>query len=456
MPKDFFSFKKPKQIFSDIIPPKKTKKDLKPKEAERREEEIEIQQESITEVHQSHQSQELGESRSRRSRPSAGRMPRWPLILIILIAVFGGLFYLGWVVLPRLEIKISLIKYPVAFNEVIDVSKDFNLKQVNSSSTPIKLPAELFAERRNLQLSFLANGKEKIEKKAQGKITIYNSYSSDPQKLIVSTRFLTPDNKIFRLAEAITIPGAKIQEGKIIPSSIEADVIADQAGAEYNIGPIARFTIPGFKDTPKYAGFYAKSDQAMVGGFVGEVTVPTDKDISDAQTKIRQVLSDNLKTVIFSQLPKEFKVIDGSSVFTVLSEKINKEVDKDNKFSIFADAQMKLIAFRENDLKDVLTARSLSQLASGNYEVVESNIEYGAPRPNFVNGEMSFPAKGQIILERKIDTDRFRQQILSKNEIDLKSLVFSLPGLEKAQISFWPIYIKQVPNKIERIKILVQ
>jgi hypothetical protein len=232
--------------------------------------------------------------------------------------------------------------------------------------------------------------------------------------------------------------------------------MADEAGAEYNIGPVARFSIPGFKDTPKYAGFYAKSDQAMTGGFVGEVAVPTDKDISDAQTKIRQVLEDALKTAIFSQLPKEFKAIDGSSAFSVLNEKINKEVDQDNKFSIFVDAQMKLIAFRENDLKDVLIARSFSQLASGDYKVVESKIEYGVPRPNFVNGEMSFPVKGQVVLERKIDLDKFRQQIISKNEIDLKSLVFSLPGLEKAQISFWPVYIKQAPNKVERIKIVVQ
>ena len=456
MPKDFF-FKKPKQVFSDIIPPPKTKKDQGPKETERRVEEIEIQQEeSITLIQGSHKPQEPRQSTSRRSRPSEGRIPRWPFILIILVVISGGLLYLGWIVLPRLEIKISLKKNSVPFNEVIDVGKDFNLKPVNSSSTPIKLPAELFAERRNLQLNFLATGKEKIERKAQGKITIYNSYSSDSQKLVANTRFLTPDNKIFRLIKAITIPGAKIQEGKIIPSSIEADVIADQAGAEYNIGPVVRFTIPGFKDTPKYAGFYAKSEQAMSGGFVGEIAVPTDKDIGDAEIKIKQVLESSLKTAIFSQLPKEFKVIDGSSEFAIINEKINKEVDKDKKFSIFADTQMKLIAFREKDLEDALTAKSLIQLTSEDYKVVESNIEYGVPRPNFDKGEMSFPVKGQIVLERKIDIDRFRQQILSKTEIDLKSLVFSLPGLEKAQISFWPIYIKQVPNKIERIKILVQ
>ncbi len=76
---------------------------------------------------------------------------------------------------------------------------------------------------------------------------------------MVRTRFLALDGKIFRLTKGITVPGAKIVEGKIIPSSIEAAVIADQPGEAYNIGPVSRFSIPGLKGTPKYEAFYAES-----------------------------------------------------------------------------------------------------------------------------------------------------------------------------------------------------
>ena len=374
---------------------------------------------------------------------------------VFLIAVLAGLIYFGWKVLPRAEIKIYLKKYPSVFNEAIEVSKNFSLNQKYSSSTLIKLPAELFIENRNLSLSFPASGKEKIENKASGKIVVYNSYSSDPQTLVANTRFTTPDNKIFLLKKAIVVPGAKIIEGKIISSSIEVDVVASQAGAEYNIGPVAKFTIPGLKGSPKYEGFYAKSEQSMANGFVGEKAVPTDKDIKDAEIKIKEDLENVLKITILSQLPEEFKVVDGSLKFEIISKKINKETDKENKFSIFAEAKTKLIAFREKDLNNALIAKALFQLPEGDYETAEFNIEYGIPRLDFDKGEMSFPAKGRVAFKRKVDADLLRRQVLGKNGADIKALVFSLPGLDNAQLSFWPKYIGKAPSRIEKIKITI-
>ena len=457
MSKDFFSTKKPRQSFSDIIPISKQKnRKLEGDQAIKKSEEkasIEIKEEYIAVAENFQPVQGIS---GQRPRLSAGRIPRWPFVSFFLIAVLAGLVYLGWKVLPRAEIKISLKKNPIVFNENVEVGKNFNLNQNYSSSTLIKLPAELFTENRNLSLSFPASGKEKIENKAQGKIVVYNSYSSDPQVLVVNTRFATSDNKIFHLKKSVTVPGAKIQEGKIISSLLEVDVIADEAGAEYNIGPVAKFTIPGFKGSPKYEGFYAKSDQPMAGGFVGEKAVPTEKDIKDAEAKINQNLEDILKMAIFPQLPKEFKIIDGSSKFEIVNKEINKEADKENNFSIFAEAKMKLIAFREKDLRDALIAKALFRLPEGDYETVKFDVEYGASRSDFDKGEMSFPAKGQLIFQSKIDADLFRRQIPGKSEIELKTLFFALPGLEKAQIRFWPIYVKKAPKDINKVKITIE
>ncbi|MFA5083902.1 MAG: hypothetical protein WC475_00750 [Candidatus Paceibacterota bacterium] len=453
MPRDFFQPKKRKQSVFDIIPTKKSENEAKSKRKEA-EKNIEVEQETVTVVEDSYQYQEISESRK---FPPKIRIRRWPVVLIISIAVLAGLFYLGFKVLPRLEVKVAVRKYPAAFNETIDVSKNFNYSQINASSSPIKLPAELFSASGTLPMSFPASGKETISDKAKGRITIYNSYSSDSQGLVANTRFLAPDNKIFHLIKAVTVPGAKIQEGKIIPSSIEADVIADQAGPDYNIGPVAKFTIPGFKGSPKYEGFYAKSDQSMTGGYVGEAAVPTDKDLSDAKTKIRQTLEDSLKINILSQIPADFKIIDGSFKFEVLKETIDKKADQNGNFNIVLQAQLKIIAFKEKDLKDILIIKSLSQLAAGDYDAADTSIEYGVPRPDFNKGEMSFPVKGQIIFKRKIDLNELRRQISGKNDLALKTFFLNLPDLiEKAEFSFWPRYVKTAPNNVGKIKIILQ
>ena len=101
--------------------------------------------------------------------------------------------------------------------------------------------------------------------KAFGTITVFNGYSSEPQLLIASTRFLSSNERIFRTTKNIDIPGAQLNDDEIIPSSISVEIVADYLGAEYNIGP-SDFTIPGFKGSPKYQGFYGKSSTAMSGG----------------------------------------------------------------------------------------------------------------------------------------------------------------------------------------------
>ena len=102
------------------------------------------------------------------------------------------------------------------------------------------------------------------------------------------------------------MPGAKIEEGKVIPSLIKARVAAEKAGDEYNIGPIDKFFIPGFKGSAKYNGFYAKSESNMAGGFVGEEAYPTDEDIKSAKLKIAKSLGRNLINNYFVANPERF------------------------------------------------------------------------------------------------------------------------------------------------------
>ena len=101
---------------------------------------------------------------------------------------------------------------------------------------------------------------------------------------------MSPDGKIFLLTKNITVPAAKISEGKIIPSSIDTDVVAEKAGADYNIAPVKLFTIPGFKGGPKYNAFYGESKDSMAEGFVGEIAYPTPADITSATQKIKDTL----------------------------------------------------------------------------------------------------------------------------------------------------------------------
>lgn len=85
-------------------------------------------------------------------------------------------------------------------------------------------------------------------------IKIFNTNSTQPQRLIKSTRFEDGGIKkyIFRLSDSILIPGS--QNG--LPGSVDATVYAD--GDDYERSKISgEFKVPGFLGTEQYDDIYA-------------------------------------------------------------------------------------------------------------------------------------------------------------------------------------------------------
>ena len=376
-------------------------------------------------------------------------IPYIPWKFLGVLFLTGAIIWILFQELPRATIVIHAQKADWSYNDSITTEKFAKADFRN-----LTLPNQSFTQKKNIELKFPATGKKQVERKAAGKIIVYNSYSSDPQPLIANTRFLSPEGKLFRLVKSITVPGAKISEGKIIPSSIETDVIADEAGTDYNIGPVKLFNIPGFKGTPKYQAFYGESTAPMSGGFIGEVAYPTESDRNAAKAEISKTLEDSLRTAIYSQLPEGLKVLDGAADFKVLKQSINDTVDDAGKFSIFSEAQLAVISFKEEDLYKILTQRAEEEFKSG-FEVVAKELKYGLVRANYQTGQLSFLVDFKANLRQKVDIESLRNRIAGRSEADLKAIIFSLPGVESANISLWPFWVNKVPADQGKVKVAV-
>jgi hypothetical protein len=366
------------------------------------------------------------------------------------VLALGFIAFAAATILPRASVVIEAQTQEWSYNDSVVTDK-----AAVTDVAKMTVPNQVFTQKNNVQLKFPATGRRQVERKAGGTITVYNSYSSDPQPLVEQTRFMTPDGKVFRLPKTITVPGAKIIEGKIVPSSIETQVVADQAGPDYNIGPVKLFTIPGFKGTPKYQSFYAESKSDMTGGFIGEIAYPTDEDARSAKAKAQSELENALKTKLLTQIPKEFKILDGATRYRVLEQKVDAEADQDGKFGVFTEAQMTIIGFKEDDVKMLLEKRAKRDNGE-EFEVRSSELGYGLARADFDKGVLSFPVDYKSVLAKRIDVDELRRNILGKSESELKLTVFALPGLKSATISLWPFYVKTVPTDPAKVKVEVR
>lgn len=371
----------------------------------------------------------------------------WRWILVALAATIAS-----WVLLkelPRADIKLVVQKSEWSYNDSILADKS-----VKADSKSLTIPSQVFTQKKNTELRFPASGKKQVERKAIGKMIVYNSYSSEPQPLVANTRFISPDGKLFRLVKGIIVPGAKIIEGKIAPSNIETDVIADRAGPEYNIEPVKLFTIPGFKNTPKYQAFYGESKESMRGGFIGEVAYPTLDDIKSAKTRVAQVLGDDLKATIFSQIPEGFKILNEAASFGTVSQTIKEEVDSENNFSIFSEAKMTVIGFREIDVSGILRSRAQEDRGT-EFEIQNSDLKYGLGRADFQSGKVSFLVEFRASLRHKVDIESLKNRSAGRPEKDLKAIIFALPGVENATVSLWPFWVGTVPTDLDKIRITV-
>lgn len=376
---------------------------------------------------------------------------RTAVLVLIAFVVLGVVPYLALAVFPKAEIVLTMQKEDWTFKNAVIADKSITTIDNEAS----RIPGQVFMQKTNVSSKFPATGQKNIERKATGLITIYNAYSSAPQALVANTRFTSPDGKVFRLVNAVTVPGAQIESGKILPSSVVADVIADKAGDGYNIGPVAKFTIPGFSGTPKYEGFYGESKAAFTGGFIGAGKVATDEDIKTAKTKATESLESSLRTLIAAQMPSDFLVLPEAMVFTLTKQTVIPEAGTDGQFNVLSEGQVSLIAFREKDLLDFLRGRVAAEKGS-DFEIIGENKDFGVAKVDLTAGRVSFALTYTAQLRRALDLTGFMSQIVGKSEDELKTVIAGVPGISGGTANLWPFYVRTVTKDTERVTVTVQ
>jgi len=375
-----------------------------------------------------------------------GKRIGWTIAaLVVLVAALYGVT----VIFGSAKINITFKKTPWAYNGTFTADK--SVSTINASAHVI--PAQVFSMPKNLTQLFPASGQQNVSLKAQGTITIYNAYSSSPQSLVATTRFVTPDGKIFRLASAVVVPGAAITNGQIVPSSINAPVVADQPGPNYNVSSTPKLTIPGFQGTPKYAAFYGAMASGTSGGFIGEKAVPTAGDITAAKQKVTDILTSDLQGGITGSYTSNFMILPGAQSVQIAKLTVNTSTDASGNFSVYGAGALSAFGFDETAFKAFLL--SLAQSVESSSTFSDVTLTYATATPDFTNGKLSFAINVQSSLEPMFSADNFAGTIAGQKISDAKNAISAIPQLQEGTISVWPAWLWQIPSNTKKIQVLV-
>jgi len=369
--------------------------------------------------------------------------------LIFLSSAAAVLLVVLFSFLGSAQVILKPQKQKLDFELPVKVSTD--AAEIDTANNQI--PGQFLSFKADASKDFSATGEEEVVKKARGEITVYNNFNSDPQNLVATTRFESSKGLIFRISRAITIPGAKVINGKLTPGSILVEVIADKPGPEYNINA-DRFTIPGFANNPsKFEGFYAESDKPMSGGTIGLSPIVTEQDFNSAKEAVTAEALEKSLSGLKSKT-NSLEIIDPVKN-EVVSLKSTSEIDDSaESFAISATAEAKTIGFYKDDLWKIIDG-----FINKNDNLIllkdTASLDYKNVKFDFENKNITFAVvvKGEAVA--KIDENKIINDLLGLKEAQVKDYLSNLKEIESARVVLSPFWIKTVPKNKKDIQIKI-
>jgi len=373
----------------------------------------------------------------------------WTIVGVIVILAIG--VYVTSVFFDHADITINFKQTPWSYQSNFTASK--SAVGINPANNTI--PAQVFTTTKNVTESFPGSSVQQVSQKAQGTITIYNAYSAAPQELVATTRFLTPAGQIFRITQNVTVPGeTKAASGALTPSSVTAPIVADQAGPAYNIGSVAKLTIPGFdKDATREAGFYGVITATTTGGFIGTRATPTTADIANAKASTTALLEASVQSGFSGTYPNNFEIPTGAATTSITTLTVNTSTDANGNFTVFGVATLEAIGFDQSALQNYLLSLAQAQEASSSFKTFTAT--YSDVTANFTSGQISFALSAQGSLEPAFIAAQFATSIEGQGIGSARSTIAALPNLSDGEISMWPSWLQSIPSDPAKIHIAV-
>ncbi len=316
------------------------------------------------------------------------------------------------------------------------------------------IPGKTIVAEKTVSEEFPSSGEILKEKKAEGVIRVYNAYSTSSQALVSNTRFISPEGKVFRSLERITIPGGKYEGGKLVPGELDIKVVADQSGPEYNI-TATTFSIPGFAGTAKYTKFYGKSSENMTGGLREKVPQVTQDDLYLAQKTLEERALKESDTALKEKISSDLVLLKEAQASEILETfSLARPKEELEKFNFQVKAKSEALVFNTKDVENFIKDFILSQIPESKKFHQESlKTNYLPETIDLKAGKIILSLKAEAKIYSDINQADLKKNLGRKSLAEAKIFLENQPHITKTQVRFWPFWVKKVPEDADKIKI---
>lgn len=317
-----------------------------------------------------------------------------------------------------------------------------------------QLAYEVFTVEKVGERRVTASGEEEASERARGTITVFNEFSSSPQRLIKNTRFESEGGLIFRIPESVEVPGlTKENDGSITPGSLSVEVFADEPGDTYNIDPDS-FTIPGLKGTDQFDDMYARSTKQMAGGFEGMRFIVEENTLLETQRDIRAELEEELTDRFKNERPAGTIVFDRSTV--VGQESLPSLQAGGDQVTIREKVMVRAPLFLEADFAQYLAENTISGYSDEPVRIQnpeEIGFSYAGTGEVDLDSteEIEFALSGDAHIVWTYDAGALKGDLMGAAKTALPSILGGYPAIERAEAHIKPFWRQSFPEDSDEI-----
>lgn len=373
-----------------------------------------------------------------------------PLFILIFLLACGGTFvYLT--LLANAEINIRPTVEPIKIEDEIQIS--VAIAQVDAVNKII--PGQIIEKEAEKWATFSSTGTGKEQFGASGTIFVYNNINPPTAlNLKEGTRFVSSqDGKIYKSKGKISLPAAKLENGKAVPSITEVEVVAQQEGEGYNIAP-AKFSVPGLAGTTLYYSIWGESRENIEGGSEKEIKQITEQDMNLAKSGLTDSLKTELTAGLRDQVSPGFYLSEEAVDFTEPEISCSQEVGAViNEFNCYAKIKAKSMVFKEADLRFMAKSFIESKLSIAK-KLEEQSLSVSVNPKGGVteSGNLAADLKIEANFYDAIDIQRLIGDLAGKTKDEMSLLLKeNYPQIEKIDVKLWPFWIKKAPKNIEKV-----
>ncbi|MFH1078064.1 MAG: hypothetical protein V1745_02135 [Patescibacteria group bacterium] len=386
--------------------------------------------------------------------PASPRMYRtiaftfFGLTILVVVAVV-------WMFSVKATVRVQVARDPVSVETSLEIAKSPEQGQLQG-----RVVGHEFDSIQDIAVKERTEAAPVAVATTTGRVRITNRYSQ-AQPLIKTTRLLTSDGKLFRIAATVNVPAGE---------SVEVDAYSDVPGNASLIKDGTTFTIPGlWIDLRKLITAEAITD--FTGASVSSGKIVTQADIDEAYLMLQKALVEQAKQTLAAEASITSEMLaqecpegqgcwDAVYIETVVEKKSNATPGQaSEKFLAQVKVDVTAVFYPRTDMESLVRTKLKERLPEGRdlADFDPSRVTYRLEQADKGTEVARIAVKADATSHLTSMSPALEASALVGMSVDgAKQKLSAVDGVEFVEIMLRPSWARKLPGQKDKIEVIIE